>query len=331
MGEDPRVRRLQRLVGPEPEHGVLLAQRDEAPQPAQQAVRRAHLGLDVDGLEAVDRVHQRRRVELGEVGAREAAVAVRRPLHRRAHAVAVAEVDVVAHHDLVAVVQDRRAGEAEQDRVQQLDLVAARVQQRRQPPADADVDLHPRVLGVLRVHVVAFLVGDHLERQLVVVAQEQAPLAVVRDVGRLGEDLVDRVGLLAAHGHEHARHDREVEGHVALVAVAEVLDDVGRPLVGLGQQHAVRVVGVDLGAHPLEVGVRLGQVLAVGALALVQVGTASSRKPSMPRSSQKRRTSSIASWTSGLSKLRSGWWRRSGASSRRRPGRPRSSWTSRCR
>ena len=28
----------------------------------------------------------------------------------------------------------------------------------------------------------------------------------------------------------------------------------------------------------------------------------------MPRSSQKRRTSSIASWTSGLSKLRSGWW-----------------------
>ena len=37
-------------------------------------------------------------------------------------------------------------------------------------------------------------------------------------------------------------------------------------------------------------------------------GTASSRKPSMPRSSQKRRTSSIASWTSTLSKFRSGWW-----------------------
>ena len=59
---------------------------------------------------------------------------------------------------------------------------------------------------------------------------------------------------------------------MALVAVAEVLDDVGRPLVGLGQQHAVGVVGVDLRAHALEVVVRLGQVLAVGAVALVQVG-----------------------------------------------------------
>jgi hypothetical protein len=67
--------------------------------------------------------------------------------------------------------------------VHQLDLVAAVVEQRREPPADADVDLHARVLGVLRVHVVALLVGDHLERQLVVVAQEQAPLAVLGDRG----------------------------------------------------------------------------------------------------------------------------------------------------
>ena len=194
VGEDPVVRRLERLVGAEPEHRMLLAQRDEAPHPAQQARRRAQLGLDVDRLEAVDRVHQRRRVELREVRAREAAVAVAGPLHRRAHAVAVAEVDVVAHRDLVAVVEDRGAGQREEDRVHQLDLVAAALEQRREPAADADVDLHPRVLGVLRVHVVALLVGDHLERQLVVVAQEQAPLAVVGDRGRLVEDLVDRRG-----------------------------------------------------------------------------------------------------------------------------------------
>ena len=131
----------------------------------------------------------------------------------------------------------------------QLDLVAPVVEQRREPPADADVDLHPRVLGVLRVHVVALLVGDHLERQLVVVAQEQAPLAVVGDGRGALEDLVDRRGLLAAQRHEHARHDREVEGHVALVAVAEVLDDVLGPLVGLGQQHAVGVLVVDRRAH----------------------------------------------------------------------------------
>ena len=42
----------------------------------------AHLALDVDRLEAVHRVHQRRQVELGEVGPAEAGVAVGRPLHR---------------------------------------------------------------------------------------------------------------------------------------------------------------------------------------------------------------------------------------------------------
>ena len=54
--------------------------------------------------------------------------------------------------------------------------------------------------------------------------------------------------------------------------VAEVLDHVGRPLVGLAEQHPVGVVAVDLLAHPLEELVRLGQVLAVGAVADEQVG-----------------------------------------------------------
>ena len=163
----------------------------------------------------------------------------------------------------------------------QLDLVAPAVEQRGEPAADADVDLHPRVLGVLRVHVVALLVGDHLERQLVVVAEEQAPLAVVGDRRRLVEDLVHRRRVLAPQRHEHARHDREVERHVALVAVAEVLDDVGRPLVGLGEQHAVGVVRVDLRPHALEVVVRLGQVLAVGARR-ARRGTARRRAGSRP-------------------------------------------------
>src|SRR3546814_6792277 len=65
----------------------------------------ALLLLDVDGGVAVHRVHQRWQVELREVGGREPAVAVGRPLHRGADAVAVAEEDVVAHPDLVAVVE----------------------------------------------------------------------------------------------------------------------------------------------------------------------------------------------------------------------------------
>ena len=93
--------------------------------------------------------------------------------------------------------------------------------------------------------------------------------------GVCGQDLRDRVARLAADGHEDARHHREVEGHVALVAaasVAEVVDDVRGPLVGLGEQHAVGVLGVDHLADLLEELVRLREVLAVGALLLEQVG-----------------------------------------------------------
>ena len=94
--------------------------------------------------------------------------------------------------------------------------------------------------------------------------------------GRLGQDLRDREPVLPAHGHEDARHQREVERHLALVAadlrVAEVLDHVGRPLVGLGQQHPARVLVVHHLAAALEELVGLGEVLAVGALALEQVG-----------------------------------------------------------
>ncbi|PPS68284.1 hypothetical protein BZZ08_07413 [Streptomyces sp. MH60] len=107
------------------------------------------------------------------------------------------------------------------------------------------------------------------------VAQEDAPLAAGRDRGGLGEDLGDRVARLPSDRHEDARHDREVEGHVALVAagreVAEVVDHVLRPLVGLRQHHRVRILRVDLLAHPLQEGVRGREVLAVGALLLVEV------------------------------------------------------------
>ncbi len=86
---------------------------------------RALLRFDVDRLIAVHRIHDRRREEARRIGAREAAVAIAAPLHRRADAVAVAEIDVVAHADLVAVVDDRRAGKREEQRVQQLDAAPA--------------------------------------------------------------------------------------------------------------------------------------------------------------------------------------------------------------
>ena len=176
----------------ERESRVLLADLDHPPGPVQQRGGGVDLRLDVDGLESVDRVHDGRQVQPGRVAPGEAGVAVGGPLHRRADAVPVAEPDVVAHADLVAVVQARRAGQAQQHRGEQLLAVAVVVQQRRQPAADADVRLHPWIAGVLVPHVVAVLVADHLQGQLVVVAQEDAPLRRGRDGRRLGQDLRDR-------------------------------------------------------------------------------------------------------------------------------------------
>ena len=79
------------------------------------------------------------------------------------------------------------------------------------------------------------------------------------------------VAVLLPQRHEHARHQREVERHVALVAVAEVVADVRRPLVRFGQQHAVAVRGVELAAHLLQHRVRLRQVLVVGPFADAEV------------------------------------------------------------
>ncbi len=53
---------------------------------------------------------------------------------------------------------------------------------------------------------------------------------------------------------------------------AEVGDGVLRPLVGLGEQDAIFVLAVEVAAQFLEESVRLRQVLAAGAVALVQVG-----------------------------------------------------------
>ena len=125
--------------------------------------------------------------------------------------------------------------------------------------------------------IVALVVGDHLQGQLVVVAQEDRPLAIGRDVRGLAQDVGDRIAILLGDGHVHARHQREVEGHVAFVALAailaaEVRPGVFRPLVGLGQQHAVGIVRIQLGADALEHLVGLRQVLAAGAVAFDQVG-----------------------------------------------------------
>ncbi len=179
---------------------------------------------------------------------------------------------VVAHAQFVAVVQHRRAGHRQQQAVHQLDAAAVTLEQRRQAAADAQVDAGARLGGIDVPQVIAFAAGHHFQRQLVVVAQEDGPLASGRDVGRLADDVGDREAVFLRDRHVHSRHQRKVEGHVAFVARAEILLRVFGPLVGFGQQQAARILGFDHRADLLEHVMRLGQVLVVGAFALDQVG-----------------------------------------------------------
>src|SRR3990170_1372672 len=101
------------------------------------------------------------------------------------------------------------------------------------------------------------MLRDHLEGQLVVIPKEQAPLAGVWDRQCTSHNVYDRRPVLAPEGHEDSRHYREVEGHVALIAVAEVAAYVFRPLVGLRQEHSVAVALVHVAPYLLKVGMDL--------------------------------------------------------------------------
>ena len=142
---------------------------------------------------------------------------------------------------------------------------------RREPAPDAEIDPRGRIVRVNAPHVVALLVRHHLERELVVVAQEHRPLAVVRNRRRLLEDVDDRKPILHLQRHEHPRHEREMEIHVRLVALAEIGDRVLRPLVGFGEKHATGEIRIDVRAQLLQIDVRLGQIFAVRSFALVEI------------------------------------------------------------
>ncbi len=256
-----------------------LAHLEHALHPIQQRGAVALLCLDIDGLEAVDRVHDRREKQLLRVGAGEPRVAVEAPLHRGPHAVAVAQKEVVAHADLVAVVDDRRARHGEQQAVHEFDALAVVLEQRREPAADAEIEARARVGGVRLVHVVALTARDHLEGELVMVAQEDGPLAIVGNVGCLLHDLHDGMAIFLGDRHVHAWHQGKVIRHVAFVAVAEVVAHVLRPLVRFRQQHAIGVFLRDDLPDRFDDGVGFLEILVAGALALDEVGNGVEPEP----------------------------------------------------
>ena len=144
--------------------------------------------------------------------------------------------------------------------------------QGRQAPADAEIDARPDVGGVRGVHVIALFAGHHLQRQLIVIAQEYRPLTAIRYVRSLLHDLGDRIAVFLRDRHVDARHQGKVVGHVALIAVAEIFAYVFRPLIRLGEKKPILIVGVDRGTELLDDLVRLAKILVIGAFALDQVG-----------------------------------------------------------
>ena len=110
-------------------------------------------------------------------GGREAARRARRPLHGRAHGHPTRGVEVLAHPDLLAVVQRGGAGEREEQAVDHPDAPRVTVDHGWEPTLQTPVvDLH-RGLGTEGGEdLCAFPVCQLVERQLVVVADESRPL-----------------------------------------------------------------------------------------------------------------------------------------------------------
>ena len=77
----------------------------------------AFLRFDVDSLIMVLVINDYREDQALRVAGGEAGVAVTAPLHRRAHSVAVTQIDIIAHSNLVAVVEHRGSWQREQQSV----------------------------------------------------------------------------------------------------------------------------------------------------------------------------------------------------------------------
>jgi hypothetical protein len=71
-------------------------------------VRVVVLGLYVKSFVVIFRIDIHRQVQLLRIGPGKTCIAVRAPLHGSTDSVAVAEIDVVAHADFVAIIKDRR-------------------------------------------------------------------------------------------------------------------------------------------------------------------------------------------------------------------------------
>ena len=115
----------------------------------------------------------------GVCGCTETSTLAGLPLHRSTHGVTVRELRGIIHANLIAVIKERCTGQRHEEGVKELNLAVIIAQQGCQASRDAHVGTHLIIGQVVLVHEGALVLIDHLQRQLVVVAQEGSPLAAL--------------------------------------------------------------------------------------------------------------------------------------------------------
>ena len=155
----------------------------QATCPDQQGMLIADLRFNIHCREAIYWMHDRRKNKTLRVRARKTAVTVGRPLHRRTNAVAISKINIVSHTNFVAIVDHRCARHRQQQPVHQFHAPPVVLQQWGQASANSKIESRTTIGSIRVPEVVPFLVGHHLERQLIMVPQKHHPLAVVRNRG----------------------------------------------------------------------------------------------------------------------------------------------------
>src|ERR671936_2027954 len=134
------------------------------------------LDRGVDVLETIGTARDDGYVRLIALG--EAAVRLVRPLHRRPRAIALRKSQVVAHTELVAVAENRRARQREYQAVGELQASAIAIEHGSKPSTNAAVvEPHPRLRSDRRKHLLPLPFSEPAKIELVMIAQEHAPLS----------------------------------------------------------------------------------------------------------------------------------------------------------
>src|SRR5438034_8661764 len=105
---------------------------------------------------------------------RESRMRFRRPLHWRAGAIALGQLEIIPHADLVAITNDRRSGQCEHQTVGELDAAPVPVEHGREPASNAAlIELHLLLGSKAFEHALALLLNQAAGTALAVLAQEQ--------------------------------------------------------------------------------------------------------------------------------------------------------------